>query len=110
MVKDTPSRCAGLVTFATSVSLIGDATTNTEGNSGSNMYGDRLSDEKALRKEGSACGPLLSRPVSQARTELAERLFQLKPRGSTALGPAVVAGLCMLKVRGGERKRGNGVD
>lgn len=111
MAKETPSRCAGLVTFAGSVSLIGDAAT-TEDSAGNDydddIYGDRLSDEAALRKKGRASGRMLSRPVSEAGPELSERLFKLRPRGETALGPAVVAGLSMLKVRvwGAGRREG----
>lgn len=103
MTKQTPSRRAGLVTFAASVSLIGD------GNSTvclDDIHGVGLSAEAVLRKEGAAAGPLLSRPVSQARPELFERLFKLRPRGGTALGPAVVAGLSMREVRGAGRKGG----
>eukprot|EP00752_Nemacystus_decipiens_P010437 g9299.t1 len=104
MTKETPSRCAGLVTFAAAVSLIGDA--NTDNNHDHNeIQGSRLSDEAALRKDGRAAGPLLSLPVSKARPKLSERLFQLRPRGETALGPAVVAGLSMLKERDGGGSR-----
>lgn len=100
MTKETPSRRAGLVTFAGSVFLIGDATATTAEDDivGNHIWGDRLSDEVALRKEGLASGHLLSRPVSEARPKLIERLFKLRPRGSTALGPALVTGMSMLKV------------
>lgn len=110
MTKETPSRCAGIVTFAASVRLIGDATTAAEDGNGSDIYGGGLEDEAALRKEGLASGPLLARPVSEARAKLTELLFKLRPHGGTALGPAVVAGLSMLKVgaggASGEKKNG----
>lgn len=98
MAKDTPSRHAGLVTFNAEVSLIGDGSADSRV-----IAGDRLSDGEALREVGRAYP--LSRPVSEARERLADRLFALEEGGPTALGPAVVAGLSMLKERGGRGSR-----
>lgn len=92
MAKDMPSRHAGLVTFNAEVSLIGDGSGDPRV-----VAGDRLSDAEALKDVGRAYP--LSRPVSEARTRLADRLFALEEGGPTALGPAVVAGLSMIKVR-----------
>ncbi|CAM9807916.1 unnamed protein product, partial [Laminaria digitata] len=98
MAKDTPSRHAGLVTFNAEVSLIGDGSADSRV-----VAGDRLSDGEALREVGRAYP--LSRPVSEAKERLADRLFALEEGGPTALGPAVVAGLSMLKERGGRGSR-----
>ncbi|CAN0089570.1 unnamed protein product, partial [Hapterophycus canaliculatus] len=92
MAKEMPSRHAGLVTFNAEVSLIGDGSGDSR-----IVAGDRLSDAEALKDVGRAYP--LSRPVSEARTRLADRLFALEEGGPTALGPAVVAGLAMIKVR-----------
>lgn len=92
MAKDMPSRHAGLVTFNAEVSLIGDGSGDSR-----IVAGDRLSDREALTEVGRAYP--LSRPVSEARGRLADRLFALEEGGPTALGPAVVAGLSMLKVK-----------
>ena len=94
MAKDMPSRHAGLVTFNAEVCLIGDGSGDSRV-----VAGDRLSDAEALKEVGRAYP--LSRPVSEARGRLADRLFALEEGGPTALGPAVVAGLSMLKVRAG---------
>lgn len=91
MAKDMPSRHAGLVTFNAEVSLIGDGSGDSRV-----VAGDRLSDAEALKDVGRAYP--LSRPVSEARTRLSDRLFALEEGGPTALGPAVVAGLSMIKV------------
>ena len=92
MAKDTPSRLAGLVTFNAEVSLIGDGSNDSRV-----VAGDRLSDGEALREVGRAYP--LSQPVSETRERLGDRLFALEEGGPTALGPAVVVGLSMLKVR-----------
>lgn len=94
MAKDMPSGHAGLVTFNAEVSLIGDGSGDSR-----IVAGDRLSDREALTEVGRAYP--LSRPVSEARGRLADRLFALEEGGPTALGPAVVAGLSMLKVKRG---------
>lgn len=91
MAKETPSRHAGLVTFNGEVSLIGDGSGDSRV-----VAGDRLSDGDALKEVGRAYP--LSRPISEAKSRLADRLFALEEGGPTALGPAVVAGLSMLKV------------
>lgn len=91
-----PSRHAGLVTFNAEVSLIGDGSGDSR-----IVAGDRLFNDEALREVGRAYP--LSRPVSEARSRLSDRLFALEEGGPTALGPAVVAGLSMLKVRKGGR-------
>lgn len=93
MAEKTPSRHAGLVTFNGEVSIIGDGSGDARV-----VAGDRLSDAEALREVGRAYP--LSRPVSEARDRLKDRLFALEEGGATALGPAVVAGLSMLKVCG----------
>lgn len=93
MAKSTPDRHAGLVTFGGEVSLIGDGSTDARV-----IAGDRLTDSEALREVGRAYP--LSQSVSQARERLSDRLFALEEGGPTALGPAVVAGLSMLKVIG----------
>lgn len=91
MAESTPDRLAGLVTFSAEVSLIGDGSGDSRV-----VAGDRLSNGEALREVGRAYP--LSRPVSEARERLSDRLFALEEGGPTALGPAVVAGLSMLKV------------
>ena len=91
MAESTPSRHAGLVTFNGEVTLIGDGSGDARV-----VAGDRLSDAEALEEVGRAYP--LSRPVSEARDRLIDRLFALEEGGPTALGPAVVAGLSMLKV------------
>eukprot|EP00752_Nemacystus_decipiens_P004090 g3743.t1 len=98
MAKDSPSRHAGLVTFNAEVSLIGDGSGDSR-----IVAGDRLSDREALTEVGRAYP--LSRPVSEARGCMVDRLFALEEGGPTALGPAVVAGLSMLKERGGRGSR-----
>ncbi|CAN0544788.1 unnamed protein product, partial [Ectocarpus sp. 8 AP-2014] len=98
MAKETPSRYAGLVTFNGEVSLIGDGSGDSRV-----VAGDRLSDGEALKEVGRAYP--LSRPISEAKSRLADRLFALEEGGPTALGPAVVAGLSMLKQRGGRGSR-----
>eukprot|EP00904_Undaria_pinnatifida_P010400 jgi/Undpi1/6490/HiC_scaffold_20.g08969.m1 len=98
MAKDTPSRLAGLVTFNAEVSLIGDGSNDSRV-----VAGDRLSDGEALREVGRAYP--LSQPVSETRERLGDRLFALEEGGPTALGPAVVVGLSMLKERGGRGSR-----
>lgn len=92
MAKEVPSRHAGLITFNAEVTLIGDGSADSR-----IVAGDRLSDDEALREVGRAYP--LSRPVSEARSRLSDRLFALEEGGPTALGPAVVAGLSMLRVR-----------
>lgn len=92
MLKSAPNRHAGIVTFSGEVTLIGDGSVDARV-----VAGDRLSDAEALGEVGRAYP--LSQPVSQSRERLAERLFALEEGGPTALGPAVVAGLAMLKVR-----------
>lgn len=91
MAESTPSRLAGLVTFNAEVSLIGDGSGDSRV-----AAGDRLLNGEALRDAGRAYP--LSRPISEARERLSDRLFALEEGGPTALGPAVVAGLSMLKV------------
>lgn len=91
MAKSTPSRHAGVVTFNGEVSLIGDGSKDARV-----VAGDRLFDDQALREVGRAYP--LSQPISETRDRLSERLFALEESGSTALGPAVVCGLSMLKV------------
>lgn len=92
MAKETPSCHAGLVTFNAEVTLIGDGSGDSR-----IVAGDRLSNDEALREVGRAYP--LSSPVSEARSRLSDRLFALEEGGPTALGPAVVAGLSMLRVR-----------
>lgn len=101
MAESTPSRHAGLVTFNGEVALIGDGSGDSRV-----VAGDRLSDNEALRDVGRAYP--LSRPVSEARERLSDRLFALEEGGPTALGPAVVAGLSMLKVPFFGGSRGGG--
>ncbi|CAM9885732.1 unnamed protein product [Ectocarpus sp. 6 AP-2014] len=98
MAKETPSRHAGIVTFNGEVSLIGDGSGDSRV-----VAGDRLSDGEALKEVGRAYP--LSRPIAEARSRLADRLFALEEGGPTALGPAVVAGLSMLEERGGRGSR-----
>lgn len=96
MAKSTPARHAGIITFNGEVSLIGDGSGDARV-----VAGDRLSDAGALGEVGRAYP--LSQPISETRKRLSDRLFALEEGGPTALGPAVVAGLSMLKV---SRKKG----
>lgn len=91
MAKSHPSRRAGIVSFSGHVSLVGDGSARAL-----RVDGDSLLNVTALTEAGRSYP--LSQPVSQTRERLSDLLFGLATSGNTALGPAVVAGLSMLKV------------
>ncbi|CAM9804071.1 unnamed protein product, partial [Sphacelaria rigidula] len=98
MAKSTPHRRAGIVSFDESLSLIGDGLSLAADASSRSVSGTDLFDMAALRQAGRRCP--ISRPVSETRGRLSELLFGLVTHGTTALGPAVVSGISMLKSGG----------
>lgn len=93
LAQSTPSRRAGIVSFSYVVSLIGDGSSTACG-----VGHESLLDMRALIEAGRSYP--LSQAVSQTHQRLSDILFGLSTDGGTALGPAVVAGLSMLKVLG----------
>ncbi|CAM9151090.1 unnamed protein product, partial [Sphacelaria rigidula] len=98
MAKSTPHRRAGIMSFDMSLSLIGDGLSLSANTYSRSVSGTDLFDMAALRQAGRRCP--ISRPVSETRGRLSELLFDLMARGTTALGPAVVSGISMLKGSG----------
>ncbi|CAM9240272.1 unnamed protein product, partial [Discosporangium mesarthrocarpum] len=98
MSRECPERRVGLVTFNGEVTLVGDGSQEPRF-----IAGDRLGDPGALQEVGRSYP--LTRPVLEARERLGTTVFGLEEGGPTALGPAAVAALSMLKERGGHGSR-----
>jgi Sec23/Sec24 trunk domain/Sec23/Sec24 zinc finger len=98
--RKSPQARAGLVTFASTVQLIGDGTQAPRTLAGDELLGDA----ERLRAEGAKFAELgLSASVGDTQAQLTERVFALQEEGVTALGSAMVAAAGMLSASGGGR-------
>lgn len=89
--KDHPNTKVGLVCFNNEVTVIGDAS-----NSGSAVItGDKLNDFDALIEEGVKYQ--VTSPISKSKEALVKKLYGVEETGSTALGPAFIVALGMVK-------------
>jgi hypothetical protein len=88
MAKDFPKRKVALVTFNQEVTLVGDGTEWSVG-----LSGDKLGDKEVIIRAGKENQEL--KPISDTRKKLGEKVFELEERGSTALGPALLASVAM---------------
>lgn len=85
LARDAPLKKVGIITFNNEVTIFGDGMKNS-----SVVYGDKLSSYETLFEMGEKYEALKS--VKETKKELSKKLFSLEENGSTALGPALVAG------------------
>jgi len=82
--RTQPNSCVGLVSFNDDVTITGDGHQTPVV-----LAGDKLkSFEESLRTGTSF---ILEKPISQSKTQIAQKLFALEDKGATALGPALLA-------------------
>lgn len=93
MSTSDASARVGLVTFSGDVCVVGDGFAEPRF-----VAGDRLNDATALAQVGASCA--LSKPLSESRDTLVERLFALEENGPTALGPAAAVSLALISQYG----------
>jgi hypothetical protein len=85
-----PNARVGLVVFSNEVTIIGDGTQQPIV-----VAGDKLYNNEALLNVGQDCPPL--KPLSESKDKLLKSITELSESGSTALGPAVMVSLGLLK-------------
>jgi hypothetical protein len=88
LVKNRPNKRVGFVTFATDVTIIGDAAGDTRV-----LAGSRLNDFATLQAAGE--GYKLTRGVKDSSEALVKKIYELSEEGQTALGPAVLVAVGM---------------
>ncbi|KAL5010281.1 hypothetical protein ScPMuIL_012586 [Solemya velum] len=87
MNKHHPNRRVALITFSSEVYAVGDG-------QGTPKRIDRdLENKQALMEVGRSLD--LPRPIKESRKILGEKLFDLRPTNSTALGPALLISIAM---------------
>jgi len=80
--RENPEFRVGLVAFSNEVTLLGDGTQQQ-----TQVNGDRLYSWDELQKIGSEF--TISKPISEAKDILLDKLWDLEENGATALGPAL---------------------
>ncbi|CAG9333239.1 unnamed protein product [Blepharisma stoltei] len=94
--RGTPHRKIGIVTFNGEVNVIGD------GGSQICITGDRLSNyDNIVDLMSHKHIELFSQSIGESRDQLCQRLLSLEETGPTALGPALLASVC-LACQGGQ--------
>mmetsp|Transcript_13124 Transcript_13124/g.13238 ORF Transcript_13124/g.13238 Transcript_13124/m.13238 type:complete len:456 (+) Transcript_13124:796-2163(+) len=94
--RGTPHRKIGIVTFNGEVNVIGD------GSSQICITGDRLSNyDNIVDLMNHKHAELFSQSIGESKNQLCERLLALEETGPTALGPALLASVC-LACQGGQ--------
>lgn len=93
-----PNVRVGLVAFSNEVRVLGDG--SREGGA-ITVSGDRLSNMEALLEVGA--NNTLNHAISDSRELLAKMLFDLEEGGPTALGPAVLTAIGMVRGRRGSK-------
>lgn len=94
--KDQPNAKVALVAFASDVVILGDGTQDQLV-----VTGDKLSNRERLEKVGREYG--LGQPISQSHEKLTKKVWELDPKGQTALGPAMVIAVALAAQKGGSK-------
>lgn len=92
-----PNRRVGIVTFNSSVQIIGDGSQPVV-----DISGDRLSSQEELLQAGQG-SPSLTIPIKDARQALSAKLFSLEEGGQTGLGPALLVAIEMAAQKAGSQ-------
>lgn len=102
MLKEQPSRKVGLVTFTDKVEIIGDGSINSVVLQGNGP----LNDYDFIKKSGVACAAnQMEKPLKDSHVLLKKKVKEMRPQGSTALGPGLLAAIGLA----GEGKPGSQV-
>ncbi|CAF3395009.1 unnamed protein product [Rotaria sp. Silwood1] len=99
LVKDTPTRRAALLTFNHEITYYGDGTRDEP----LVIRGDKLNSADDLIREAERELNKELKPVSQTKTNLTARVYDLEEGGQTALGPAVMFALNIAAQRKGSK-------
>ncbi|CAF0741925.1 unnamed protein product [Adineta steineri] len=99
LVKDTPTKRAVLLTFNHEITYYGDGSKEEP----LVIRGDKLNSTNDLLHEAEREFNNELKPVSQTKTKLIERVYDLEETGQTALGPAVVFALNIASKRQGSK-------
>ncbi|CAF0934799.1 unnamed protein product [Adineta ricciae] len=99
LVKDTPTKRALLLTFNHEITYYGDGAKDEP----LVIRGDKLNSGEDLLHEAEKELNSEMRAVSQTKTKLTERVYDLEEGGQTALGPAVIFALNIASKRQGSK-------
>ncbi|CAF0993277.1 unnamed protein product [Rotaria sordida] len=99
LVKETPTRRAALLTFNHEITYYGDGTRDEP----LVIRGDKLNSADDLIREAERELNKELKPISQTKTNLTERVYDLEEGGQTALGPAVMFALNIVSQRQGSK-------
>ncbi|CAF2827379.1 unnamed protein product [Rotaria sp. Silwood2] len=99
LLKDAPTRRAALLTFNHEITYYGDGTRDEP----LVIRGDKLNSADELIREAERELNKELKPVSQTKTNLTERVYDLEEGGQTALGPAVMFALNIASQRKGSK-------
>ena len=92
ITKESPNKKVGLVTFNSKVTVYGDCTSNKLILDKNNM-----NDEKTIIKLGEKNASIISNPISKSSKKILTKLNNVDENGTTALGPAILLSLSLLK-------------
>ncbi|CAF1064942.1 unnamed protein product [Adineta ricciae] len=99
LAKDTPTRRAALLTFNHEITYYGDGTRAEP----LVIRGDKLNSADDLTREAEQEQNNELKPVSETKTNLTQRVYDLEEGGQTALGPAVLFALNIASKRQGSK-------
>lgn len=99
LVKETPTRRAVLLTFNHEITYFGDGTRDEP----LVIRGDKLNSLDDIVREAEAELNQELKPISQTKTRLTERVYNLEEGGQTALGPAILFAINIASKRRGSR-------
>ena len=92
ITKESPNKKVGLVTFNSKVTVYGDCTSNKLILDKNNM-----NDEKTIIELGEKNASIISNPISKSSNKILTKLNNVDENGTTALGPAILLSLSLLK-------------
>jgi hypothetical protein len=92
IVKAAPSRKLGYVVFNNEVTCFGDCTKQPY-----TLNGNNLNDYNAIIKLAEANQNLITSPIKDTYDTLIKQLYQIEENGQTALGPAVLFSINLIK-------------
>jgi hypothetical protein len=96
IAKDHPNYIVGLVSFESDVTIWGDGKSASTVIAGGKLHRDEEITKVAKEYE-------LATPISESKDALLKKLFALKDKGQTALGPGLVASVALASAKPGSK-------
>ena len=91
--KNRPKNKIGLVTFNNGIFCIGDGSNSNY----VKVEGNHLDDYSKIVELAEKCEPLINKPICETANNLIKLLYSIEESGATALGPAILFSVNLIK-------------